>query len=420
MNFYKKHRTHLIQLLLFVVTVITTTLSGYEWLSGKMIYGSEVSWSEIFLIGMYFSIPFLGILTVHEFGHYIAARLYKIKVTLPYYIPIYIPFFINIGTMGALIRLKGAVQSRTQFFDIGVAGPLAGFVVAIAVLFYGFTHLPPVESIYEIHPEYEEFGKYYAEYVYEEDYMRTRDSLAVMLYQTNDSIAFTKDKKNKQKKWSREAYNAEERELSIFSIGTNLTFMFFEEYVVEDKSLIPNKYEIMHNPWIFAGFLALFFTAMNLLPIGQLDGGHILYGLIGYEKSKKTSEYFLYAFILYAGIGLVPFGMPFSKLVLHLPLYLLFLLIVFQKIERSPTEKMLIAVILVSIQYLVSYLFPALQGYNQWLLFVFIIGRFLGVYHPRALDDSPLDARRKIIGWIALIVFVISFSPQPFVSVAIL
>lgn len=414
MSFYKKHKTHLIQVLLFVVTVITTTLSGYEWITGKSIYGTDLLWSEIFLIGMYFSIPFLGILTVHEFGHYIAARIYKIKVTLPYYIPMYIPFFINIGTMGALIRLKGAVQSRKQFFDIGVAGPLAGFVVAIGVLFYGFTHLPPVESIYKIHPEYEEFGKDYAKYVYEEDYMRARDSLAYMAYQTKDSIAFVKDKNNEQKQWKRQAYNAEESGTLLFSIGTNLTFMFFENFVVQDKSLIPNKYEMMHNPWIFAGFLALFFTAMNLLPIGQLDGGHILYGMIGYERSKKLSEYFLYAFILYAGIGLVPFGMPLSTMILYLPLYLLFLLAVFTKIERSPTEKMLMAVVIVSIQYLISYLFPALEGYNQWLLFVFIIGRFLGVYHPRALDDSPLDTKRKVLGWIALIVFVISFSPQPF------
>jgi len=184
--------------------------------------------------------------------------------------------------------------------------------------------------------------------------------------------------------------------------------------VVKDKALIPNKYEIMHNPWIFAGFLALFFTAMNLLPIGQLDGGHILYGLIGYEKSKKLSEYFLYAFILYAGIGLVPFGMPLSMMALYLPLYLFFLLMVFRKIDRSPTEKMLIAVVIFSIQFLSSFIFPGLEGYNGWLLFAFIIGRFLGVYHPRAIDDTPLDTRRKIIGWIALIVFVISFSPQPF------
>ncbi len=414
MNFYKKHKTHIIQLILFVVTVITTTLSGYEWITGKILLGTNVSWSEIFLIGMYFSVPFLGILTVHEFGHYIAARLYKIKVTLPYYIPMYIPFFINIGTMGALIRLKGAVRSRKQFFDIGVAGPLAGFVVAIVVLFYGFTHLPPVESIYEIHPEYEEFGKDYAKYVYEEDYMRTRDSLAYIAYQTKDSIAFVKDKKNASEKWRRSIYDREERPLSLFSIGTNLTFMFFEEFVVKDKALIPNKYEIMHNPWIFAGFLALFFTAMNLLPIGQLDGGHILYGLIGYEKSKKLSEYFLYAFILYAGIGLVPFGMPLSMMALYLPLYLFFLLMVFRKIDRSPTEKMLIAVVIFSIQFLSSFIFPGLEGYNGWLLFAFIIGRFLGVYHPRAIDDTPLDTRRKIIGWIALIVFVISFSPQPF------
>src|SRR5690606_12811327 len=115
------------------------------------------------LKGLYFSGPFLGILTVHEFGHYIAAQLHRVKVTLPYYIPLWFGFIAmpSIGTGGACIRIKEFVTSRNKYFDIGIAGPLAGFVVALGVLFYGFTHLPPPEHIFTIHPEYEQFGENY-------------------------------------------------------------------------------------------------------------------------------------------------------------------------------------------------------------------------------------------------------------------
>ena len=80
----KKYKTYLLQATLFIITVITTTFAGMQWMGIQ----EELSW-ESFAKGFLFSIPFLGILTVHEFGHYITARLYKVKVTLPYYIPFF-------------------------------------------------------------------------------------------------------------------------------------------------------------------------------------------------------------------------------------------------------------------------------------------------------------------------------------------
>jgi membrane-associated protease RseP (regulator of RpoE activity) len=115
----------LLQLVLFIITFITTTLAGAEWTYGRSIFAPNYSWSDFFS-GLEYSVPFLLILTVHEFGHYFAARYHKIKVSLPYYLPMP-PMQFSIGTMGALIRLREKVYSKKQNFDIGLAGPLAGF-----------------------------------------------------------------------------------------------------------------------------------------------------------------------------------------------------------------------------------------------------------------------------------------------------
>ena len=125
----------LIHLSLFVVTFITTTLAGAEWTYGRSVFMPDYTWVD-FLSGMSYAIPFLLILTVHEFGHYFTAIHYRVKTTLPYFIPLP-PITFMFGTMGALIRLKGKVSSKLHHFDIGIAGPLAGFVVAFAVLLYG-------------------------------------------------------------------------------------------------------------------------------------------------------------------------------------------------------------------------------------------------------------------------------------------
>jgi len=104
--------------ILFIVTLITTTISGAEWMYGRplMYFEPALTLSET-LSGVYFSIPFLGILTIHEFGHYFTAKYYNIKVTLPYYIPLWLGFIFmpfTIGTMGAFIRIKEPIKSRKE------------------------------------------------------------------------------------------------------------------------------------------------------------------------------------------------------------------------------------------------------------------------------------------------------------------
>ncbi len=392
---------YVIHILLFLITLTTTTLAGAEWMFGRptLLSTTGIIWSDV-AAGLYFSIPFLGILTVHEFGHYLTARYHKVKVTLPYYIP-FIPVFPSIGTMGAVIRIKEAIHSRSQNFDVGVAGPLAGFVVALAVLFYGFTNLPEKEYIFEIHPEYQYFGLDYEQYVYDTDTSflaaDVPGDLDLQFYP--DTITLFKDGPR-------------------ISLGNNLTFMFFENYVVPDKSLIPNRYEMMHYPWIFAGFLALFFTALNLMPIGQLDGGHVIYGMVGPKMHKYISSTVFVGFVFYAGLGVINPHDPnqdFYDTIKWVPLYVLFLYILFRGLSKNWRDRLLVAVSVFAAQYAISFTYPGIEGYSGWLVFAFIVGRFLGINHPPALIETPIGRNRQIIGWIALIVFVISFSPRPLI-----
>src|SRR5688500_16080661 len=155
----------IIQIALFIATCITTTLAGTQMTCGISIYSPEFTWQH-FVSGLDFSVPFLFILTVHEFGHYFMARYHKIKLTLPYYIPVPPLQFLllNLGTLGAVIRLRERVYSKKQNFDIGISGPLAGFVAALAILYYGFANLPDPEYIFQFHPEYQQYGLNYADH----------------------------------------------------------------------------------------------------------------------------------------------------------------------------------------------------------------------------------------------------------------
>ncbi len=358
-----------LHLVLFIVTFITTTLSGAEWRYGQTIWG-DFDWHD-FRSGLAFSFPFLLFLTVHEFGHYFTAKKYNVKASLPYYIPLWFAGIVpSIGTMGAVIRIKDFIQSRKQHFDIGIAGPLAGFAIALGVLYYGFTNLPPQDYLFRIHPEYLEMGE----------------------------------------NWQEEAYNRE----GVFYLGKNLLFRAFEEWVVEDSSRLPNAYEVIHYPWLFAGFLGLFFTALNLLPIGQLDGGHILYGLVGYEKHKIISTGLFVLLVFWAGLGFFDRSDQ-ESLLMYVPLSGIITYYLFGRLDMRSSQKVILVLSVVLGQLLVIYFFPEVRGYSGWMVFAFLIGRFLGVYHPPALFDQPLNTGRKILGWLALIIFILCFSPEPFV-----
>lgn len=381
----KQTKTLLIQLLLFILTVFTTSIVGAEYMNfetAKLLNSGKEITDNFWLFvstGLYYSIPFLGVLTVHEFGHYFMAKYHKLKVTLPYYIPIWLPGVFSFGTMGAVIKLKSVTQSKLQFFDVGIAGPLAGFVAALLVLWYGFTHLPAYDAITQIHPEYAQHiaqhGADYAEY----------------------------------------ALNSSKKEgMIILSFGDNLLFWLFKNYVAPNPADVPASFEMMHYPFLMAGYLALFFTALNLLPIGQLDGGHILYGLFGKKKSDIISTWIFTAFVTWAGIGFLSPYTPQDELMWRVPLYGAFMYVLFTSVFESKTTALTFGLGVFAFQFIVAFLFQGFEGYNGWLVFALIISKVLGTKHPQALIEDPLDTKRKTLGWIALVIFVLCFSPRPF------
>ena len=362
----KNVKTYLLHFTLFVITLIFTTLSGIEWTMNKYLFRSAYTYDDL-VIGLSFSLSFLGILTVHEFGHYFTARLYKLKVTLPYYIPFYLFGQLpSLGTFGAVIRIKEIISSRKQFFDIGIAGPLAGFVIALGALYYGFTNLPSHEYIFQLHPEYRQYGMDYPKYVYTEGIV----------------------------------------------MGTNLLLEFFIGFIADPTQMV-HPYELIHFPIVLAGYFGCYFTALNLIPLGQLDGGHILYGLLGYEKSKKISVILFILFMFFGGLGLFSFEQSTGTILFSGLAYLIFLYFTMQKTWENKMTIWSIALSIFTVQLLLNSYIPGIRGFPVLLILGFILGRFLGVYHPKAIEDRPLSLGRKVLGWVALVVFVLCFSLEP-------
>ena len=360
-------------LALFCATFVLTTLSGAEWSSNASFFYGErpLGWNE-WLEGLHFSVPFLTVLSVHEFGHYVAARCYRIAVSLPYYIPLWLGFLgiPSIGTAGAFIRIKSHIRTRDQYFDVGVAGPLAGFCVALLVLWYGFTHLPAVDHVFSIHPEYERYGSEYARFVYTD-------------------------------------------QGSYLLLGSNLLFDFFKAYVA-DPSLLPHPYEMIHYPYLLAGYLSLFFTALNLLPIGQLDGGHVLYALVGSRWHGVMARALLLSLLFYAGLGVMQ---PYVESVYFLvaaPLYVAFLYLSLRRLSTSWKLRLSFALGLFTLQLVMGFFFPSLEGYSGWLLFGFLIGNLLGVDHPVTENTAPLSPVRRYVAYLTILIFVLCFSWEPF------
>jgi membrane-associated protease RseP (regulator of RpoE activity) len=300
---------------LFLITFITTLLAGAMWTTN-----TPPPYDLEFLVyGLPYALAILFVITCHEFGHYFAAKYHKVDATLPYYIPFpYIPGFLNFGTMGAVIRTKSPVYSNRTMFDIGVAGPIAGFIACLMVLIYGFLNVPGEEYLLAIHPDY-----YSPE------------------YGSEGGLAF----------------------------GDTLLFSFFRMIFVQPGQFFPPMSEIYHYPFLCVGWFGLFVTAMNMIPVGQLDGGHISYTMFGPNKSYK--------------IALVAFGV------------LLLLGIV------GILEAFLIL--------------PTALGWSGWLFWALILYFFIKLKHPPIPDETPLDTRRKYIGYSAYFIFLVSFSPAPIV-----
>jgi membrane-associated protease RseP (regulator of RpoE activity) len=301
---------------LFLITFITTTLAGVVWTTN--VAGPYDI--QFLTYGLPYSLAILFVITCHEFGHYFAARYHKVEATLPYYIPFpYIPGFLNFGTMGAVIRTKSPVYSNKAMFDIGVAGPIAGFIACLIVLIYGFTNVPGVDYILAIHP----------------DYFSPEYGAGTM------SIAF----------------------------GDTLLFSFMRMIFVQPGQFFPPMSEIYHYPFLCVGWFGLFVTAMNMIPVGQLDGGHISYTMFG---GKKAYSIALISFSAILIIGLI-----------------------------GTLEAFLII--------------PTALGWSGWLFWAFILFFLIKLKHPPIPDETPLNNRRRVLGYIAFAIFVISFSPAPFI-----
>jgi membrane-associated protease RseP (regulator of RpoE activity) len=395
-----EQRRILLQIGLFIVTFFTTTIAGADFCFGKSIYAytpeggligfnKAFTWDD-FMMGARFSVPFLLILTVHEFGHYFTAMYHKVRASLPYYIPFPpIPHFLQlIGTFGAIIRLRSKVRSNIHHFDIGLAGPLAGFVVALAVLYYGFTNLPPQEYVYQFHPEYEQFGADYPDHVYTKEFLQSQ---GVSTY------------------------------LDI-QIGSNLLFEFFKKFVA-DPERAPDPHELMHYPVLLAGFIALFFTALNLLPIGQLDGGHIIYGMFGKKGHNLIATSFYILLVFYSGLGIAHavrdqyyYHPPYiHAFMVYVPISIFFNYFCFQGLKLGSRDTLMISLLVFAVQFVSTSLFPDVDGYRGWVLFGVLLGRFVGIHHPPAELESPLDGKRIAIGWLMIVIFIVTFSPKPLI-----
>lgn len=373
-----KYLTYLLHLGLFALAWLTTMLAGAELITGRF-WLVDLDWSH-FWQGWPYSVSFLTFLTFHEFGHYFTAVYHRVRTSLPYYIPIYIPFLgFNIGSMGAVISLKEVPGTTRKYFDIGIAGPLAGFVISLILLFYGFTHLPDLEEkVLALHPEYvEQFGG-----VPDEATMHA---------------------------W----LEAEDRQ--SVAIGSSLLFAWFKTNVAPDPAQVPPSYELMHYPFLFVGFITLFFTALNLLPIGQLDGGHVVYGLMGRRYAGIIGRLTTVGLMVLGGTGFWNLTDLDAYGFAMLGGYCLFAVFVFSRIFRYRGWRPVVAgtLLLFAFQAYLKFEWPDWQVNPLWLLYSFLVVRVIGLDHPPARYEQPLNRPRQALGWLAIVIFVLCFTPEP-------
>ncbi|MBN1355143.1 site-2 protease family protein [bacterium] len=263
--------------ILFFLTVVSTILAGTIQ-QGLNPFGEPFN----FIYGIPFAFTLLLILGVHESGHYLMCRIHRVPATVPYFIPI--PNIL--GTLGAFIKIKGAIPNRRALLDIGMAGPLAGFMFALPAMVIGLLLSTPV-------PHFHAEG---------------------------------------------------------LSVGHSLLSWILERVVFPD---LPSGFEIVLHPVAFAGYIGLLVTALNLLPVSQLDGGHIASALFG-QKQWIMGRYFLF------------------------------------------------------ILFLLGFLW---RGWWFWLFFIVL----MGYRHPVMRQDArTLGATRMKWAWLTVAIFFLTFVPVPF------
>jgi membrane-associated protease RseP (regulator of RpoE activity) len=320
-----------INIVLFILTVFSVMLTGIdvppEAIPADGTFPLSFLLQHIFT-GWPFALSMLGILFTHEMGHYIACRYYKVPATLPYFLPA--PLISPLGTLGAFIMMRGIPKNKRVLFDVGVAGPLAGLVVAIPVLFLGLylSELGPIggpavgttgmlegNSIFYLFAKYMVFGRLLPEPV---------------------------------------------------SMGGLSESAYWVRYFLTAQPIPFNGLDVQLHSVALAGWAGLLVTALNLVPVGTLDGGHVAYGLFG-EKARRFFP---------VAIG-----------------------------------------ILISLSFLPVLLTFSFSAFNySWLLWVFILF-WLGNVRIQPLDDiTELGSTRRALGIFVLIIFVLLFTPIPLVT----
>jgi len=282
--------------LLFLMTLASTTIAGAfhyaSFLSEFEAQPPAFHWGLLFQ-GFWYSGTLLGILGAHEMGHYLLCRRYNVDASLPYFIPMP-PLLFLTGTLGAVIKIREPFPNRTVLFDIGVAGPIAGFLLLVPALFYGMTISNVVPA------------------------------------PTQGSILF---------------------------LGEPLLFQWAMRAVF---GTIRDGYTVNMHPMVFAAWFGMIATALNLLPFGQLDGGHVAYAVFG-------------------------------------------------------RKAWVVSLVTLSVTLLLSVLSRA---YFLTAIIMLVMAYFLGLRHPVVPDsEAPLDPTRKAIAVLVLLMFILCFTPVPIVSI---
>ncbi len=275
---------------LFVVTWLSTTFVGgvtFARLPEDFVspgIASTLLHPGVVLPGLEFSIPLMIILLAHEMGHYLACRRHRLDATLPYFLPLPIP--LGIGTLGAFIRIRTPIASKRELFDVGAAGPIAGFLITLPFLVAGVALSDPVAKLPDT--GYILFG---------------------------DPLLFKA-----------------------------LSHLLHAEVAAGGDMFI--------HPTGFAAWVGLLVTALNLLPFGQLDGGHVTYAMFG-------------------------------------------------ALHRRAAWPLLLVLVALGFMW---------TGWWIWA----VIALVMGVRHPRVPDEPyPLDPGRARLGWLCIAIFALCFTPQP-------
>ncbi len=369
-----------LHLLLFLLTLVSTAYSGGVF-AGRALYYEDLEAWWFVPDGLRFALSLLLFLTVHEFGHYFAARYHRVSTSLPYYIPAPL---IGFGTLGAVIRIREPIPNIRKLFDIGAAGPLAGFVVALGLLLYALFTLPPPSYIMGL-PGHEELK------LFIEQYGRFPEQML-------DATP------------SDEGMN--------LVIGQTLLYWILSQVFPN----VPPMYEMFHYPVLFAGWLGLFFTALNLLPVGQLDGGHILYALLGPAWHTRFARAFVMLLLISGGIGfvddIVPSLYEYHEVAGEMSWFILAGILYFYLYRVFRGEHRFIAPALlgvVGVVVLAQYIGPAAMqfGYTGWLFFALLIVFLIKVDHPPVIHMQPLTTGRKVLAVVNIVIFVLCFSIRP-------